>query len=150
MNTETPDIACSEQAPNRFRPGQSGNPAGRPPGIVGGRTRALQILDEISSKEDNAELLSAAFDAAMKKNPLQFFLRYMAPLLPKEALLRVENKNASCGPWTSLLEVCRWREIEKRAIAAGLELPPPVQRLARNGGPRPELPEITAREPGTD
>lgn len=110
----------------------------------------MQILDEISSREDNAALLADAMDAAMKKNPLGFFLKYMAPLLPKEALLRVENKAAACGPWVSLIEVCRYREIEKRAIAAGIELPPPVQRLARNGGPKTDegLPLVTRREPG--
>lgn len=130
----------------------------------------MQILDEISSREDNAALLADAMDTAMKKNPLAFFLKYMAPLLPKEALLRVENKAASVGPWVTLVEVARFREIERRAQAAGIELPPPAVLHHRNGGPRPErdeadtpppfwpsptrppdaLPPITRREPGAD
>lgn len=138
MNTDTAVPDCSQQTPKPwlFQPGQSGNPRGRPPGC-GGRARALQILDEVGNREDNAKLLSAAFDTAMKMQPLQFFMKVMAPLLPKEALLRVENKAASVGPWVSLLEVCRYREIEKRAIAAGIEMPPPVQRL-RHLGQEPE------------
>ena len=88
----------------------------------------MQILDEVSNREDNAELLAKAMDAAIKKNPLAFFLKYMAPLMPKEALLRVENKAANCGPWVSLIEVMRYREIEKLAQEAGLELPPPIPR----------------------
>ena len=162
--TITPVSDCSEQTdrPWLFKPGQSGNKAGRPPG-AGGRQRALQILDEVGNREDNAQLLSAAFDAAFKKNPLQFFLKVMAPLLPREALLKVE-KAGDCGPWVSLIEVARLREIEQRAIAAGLELPPPAQRLARNTPPSEReaaglppcwpsptrLPPITAREPGRD
>lgn len=153
MNTETAVPDCSKQIakPWLFQPGQSGNPAGRPHG-AGGRQRALQILDEVGNREDNAQLLSEAMDKAMKQNPLKFFMQVMAPLLPKEALLRVENKNASAGPWVTLIEVCRYREIEKRAIAAGIELPPPVQRLARNGGTKSDddLPPITRREPGAD
>ena len=128
------DPDCSKQTPKPwlFKPGQSGNPRGRPSGTVGGRTRALQILDEVSNREDNAALLAQAMDAAMKKNPLAFFLKYMAPLLPKEALLRVENTASnSCGPWVSMVEVMRYREIERRAKEAGLELPPPVPRVQR-------------------
>jgi hypothetical protein len=80
-------------------------------------------------------------DAAMKKNPLAFFLKYMAPLLPKEALLRVEsNASNSCGPWVSMVEVMRYREIERRATEAGLELPPPVPRAQRlRPGDDPQL-----------
>lgn len=167
--TAVPD--CSKQIPKPwlFQPGQSGNPAGRPHG-AGGRQRALQILDEVGNRQDNAQLLAEAMDKAMKQNPLKFFMQVMAPLLPKEALLRVENKAASVGPWVTLVEVARFREIERRAQAAGIELPPPAVLHHRNGGPRPErdeadtpppfwpspprppgaLPAITAREPGAD
>ena len=117
----------------------------------------MQILDEVGNREDNAQLLAEAMDKAMKQNPLKFFMQVMAPLLPREALLKVESK-ASCGPWVTLVEVARYREIEKRAQEAGLELPPPAVLHHRNGGPPPcwpspprppdALPPITAREPG--
>ena len=138
MNTITNDSEPSR--PWLFKPGNNANPRGRPPGTVGGRTRALQILDEVSNREDNAALLAQAMDAAMKKNPLAFFLKYMAPLLPKQALLRVENNASHCGPWVSMVEVMRYREIERRAKEAGLELPPPIPRAQRlRPGDDPQL-----------
>ena len=136
MNQNPVSTSCQpvpRRPDGRLAPGANLNPHGRPTGSVGGRSRALLILDEISSKEDNAALLAQAMDAAMKKNPLAFFLKYMAPLLPKEALLRVEsNASNSCGPWVSMVEVMRYREIERRAQEAGLELPPPIPRVQRH------------------
>ena len=135
MNQNPVSTSCQpvpRRPDGRLAPGANLNPHGRPTGSVGGRSRALQILDEVSNREDNAQLLAEAMDAAMKKNPLAFFLKYMAPLLPKEALLRVEsNASNSCGPWVSMVEVMRYREIERRAQEAGLELPPPVPRVQR-------------------
>jgi len=133
MNTIINDSEPSR--PWLFKPGNNANPAGRPAGTVGGRTRALQILDEVSTRQDNAQLLAEAMDAAMKKNPLAFFLKYMVPLMPKEALLRVQATAQEHRGWRSLVEIARLDEIERRAIAAGIEIPPPIVR------PRLEGPE---------
>jgi len=105
MNT---DNDCFEQTPpHLFRPGQSGNPAGRPKGIASGRTRALQVLDEITSREENVTLLANAMDAAFKKNPLQFFQRVMKDLIPKESLLRLATEAPVVHRWQSLLDASR-------------------------------------------
>ncbi|MBP8655170.1 MAG: hypothetical protein KBI43_01850 [Kiritimatiellae bacterium] len=41
---------------------------------------------------------------------------------------RVESA-PSCGPWVDLVEVCRLRDIEERAKAAGLDIPPPPRKV---------------------
>ena len=102
----------------QLRPGVVLNPRGRPPGSVSGRTRALQILDEISSKEDNAALLADAMDKAMKKNPLGFFLKYMAPLMPKEAIHKITAEAAPVHRWQSLLDACRENESAQSELQA--------------------------------
>lgn len=104
MNTELSAPDSSDQKPWRFRTGQSGNPAGRPPGIVGGRTRALQILDQISGNADNVKLLADAMDAAFKKNPLQFFQRVMKDLIPRETLLKLAAEAPVKHCWGTLQE----------------------------------------------
>lgn len=138
MNQNPVSTSCQpvpRRPDGRLAPGANLNPHGRPAGSVGGRSRALQILDEVSTRQDNAQLLAEAMDAAMKKNPLQFFLRYMVPLMPKEALLRVQATAQEHRGWRSLVEIARLDEIERRAIAAGIEIPPPIVRPARLGGP---------------
>ena len=118
MNTEPADIACSEQAPNRFRPGQSGNPAGRPPGIVGGRVRALQILDQISGDEDNVKLLAESFRAAFRKNPLGFFQRVMKDLIPRESLVKIAAATPTMHRWGTLEDAMRENEAQREDLRA--------------------------------
>ena len=118
MNTEPADIAYSEQAPNRFRPGQSGNPAGRPPGIVGGRVRALQVLDQISGNEDNVKLLAASFEAAFRKNPLGFFQRVMKDLIPRESLVKIAAATPNIHRWHTLEDAMRESEAQREDLRA--------------------------------
>lgn len=151
--------------PTRFIPGGAPGP-GRPKGSVSGRAKAIALIDEIIT--DNADDLRAALEAEFHNNPTQFWTKYGFPLVPQALVAKVETA-PSAGPWVTLLEVARFREIEKRAQAAGLELPPPAVRHHRNGGPEPgreaaglppfwpspkhppgALPPITAREPGRD
>lgn len=54
MNTTVND--CTEQKPWQFRPGQSGNPAGRPKGSVSGRA---QTLDNFMGETDTQQALTA-------------------------------------------------------------------------------------------
>ena len=118
MNTELTAPDSSEQKPWRFRPGQSGNVAGRPPGIVGGRTRALQILDSISGNEDNVALLSKAMDAAFKKNPLQFFQRVMKDLIPRETLLKLATEAPRGLHWPTLEDTMHESEAQRENLRA--------------------------------
>lgn len=118
MNTDLTAPDCSDQKPWRFRTGQSGNAAGRPPGIVGGRTRSLQILDSISGNEDNVKLLAAAMDAAFKKNPLQFFQRVMKDLIPKESLLKIATETPHGLHWPTLQDSIHESEAQRENLRA--------------------------------
>ena len=102
MNTITNDSEPSR--PWLFKPGNNANPAGRPIGSVGGRTRALQILDEISSKEDNVALLAEAMNKAFQEDPLAFFQKVMKDLIPKESLVKIAAEAPQRKMWGTLEE----------------------------------------------
>ena len=121
---------CSEEKPWRFRTGQSGNPAGRPPGIVGGRVRALQILDQISGNEDNVKLLAAAFETAFRKNPLSFFQRVMKDLIPRESLVKIAAATPNIHRWHTLEDAMRENEAQREDLRAlRLEYPGQDSRI---------------------
>ena len=88
-----------------YKPGQSGNPAGKPRGCVHGRSRALKILDSLLDEDTTLTALHDALEAEFHKNPVRFFRTIIMPLLPHEAKVTTEQS----GPiqWTSLTEVCR-------------------------------------------
>ena len=109
--------------PALFQPGCAPGP-GRPKGSVGGRARAIALIDDILT--ENAEDLRAALLKEFQKSPVRFWQRFGFPLVPQSLVARVENDNAP--GWVSLLELMRLREIEAQAQAAGLPLPPPAQR----------------------
>lgn len=87
INKETDKSSQNQSKPWEFKPGQSGNPAGKPKGSIGGRARALLMLDEIMAKAGNLKLLGEEFQKAFKAKPLSFFKTYVMPLLPKETKL---------------------------------------------------------------
>ena len=64
--------------------GFSLNPKGRPKGGVGGRCRALGLLDGILSEAECEKSLEKALREALLKRPLWFFVNIVMPLLPKE------------------------------------------------------------------
>ena len=70
---------------SRFKPGQSGNPAGKPKGAVNGRSRALAALDRITGKEENVRILADALEEQLRKKPVWFFVNIIMPLLPRES-----------------------------------------------------------------
>ncbi|MBP9533427.1 MAG: hypothetical protein KBE52_02600 [Bilophila sp.] len=115
--------------PAQFQRGCAPGP-GRPKGAVGGRARAVQLIDDLLTK--HADKLEEALEAELLKNPVRFWTRYGLPLVPQAMVARVETAQQG-SPWISLLEAARLREIERRAEAAGIELPPTVQRV-RPGG----------------
>ena len=106
--------------PTRFKPGGLPGP-GRPKGSVGGRAATIQLIDDILTEHGAA--LRAALEAEFKKNPVKFWQRFGFPLVPQSLVAKVET-TANVGPWVSLLEVMRLREVERIAQRAGLALPP--------------------------
>lgn len=69
----------------KFRPGQSGNPKGKPKGVQGGRMQALGMLDRMLAKEENLALLEKSLEETFRKRPVWFFTNIVMPLLPKES-----------------------------------------------------------------
>lgn len=118
----------------QFQPGGPGGP-GRPKGSVSGRAKAIALIDEIIT--ENADDLRAALLQAFKRNPVAFWTKFGYPLVPQALVAKVETA-PSCGPWVDLVEVCRLRDVEERAKAAGLDIPPPRPQLARNCWPKSE------------
>ena len=67
-----------------FEKGISGNPVGRPKGLLTGRAKALYALDQVVAKDENIELIEAALEKTLKEKPMWFFVNIIMPLLPKE------------------------------------------------------------------
>lgn len=84
-----------------FKPGESGNPDGRPKGAGGGRTLALANLDKMLARPRNQGLLIRAMEKEFKKDPVRFFRTMIMPLLPREA--RLEFEHDGVVKWKSLV-----------------------------------------------
>ncbi len=67
-----------------FEKGVSGNPVGRPKGVLTGRAKALYALDQVVAKEDNLALIEQVLEKTLREKPLWFFTNIIMPLLPKE------------------------------------------------------------------
>lgn len=133
--------------PTRFIPGGAPGP-GRPKGSVGGRAAAIATIDSIIS--ENGDEFRAALEKEFHKSPVKFWRMFGFPLVPQQLVARTETA-PSAGPWISMLEACRLREIEAIARKAGLALPELKPRLARNGAKDDsDLPPIRAQEPRQD
>ncbi len=95
----------------KFKPGQSGNPAGKVKGTVGGRMKALGALDRMMGKEENIALLETALEETFRKKPVWFFVNIVMPLLPKETKGVLEGGD----------HVIEWRSLVSTAAAAAVE-----------------------------
>jgi hypothetical protein len=67
-----------------FEKGVSGNPAGRPKGLLTGRAKALYAMDQVVAKEENLALIEDALEKTLREKPMWFFVNIVMPLLPKE------------------------------------------------------------------
>lgn len=67
-----------------FEKGVSGNPVGRPKGVLTGRAKALYALDQVVAKEENLVLIEQVLEKTLREKPLWFFTNIIMPLLPKE------------------------------------------------------------------
>lgn len=86
----------------RFKPGNPGNPNGTG-GWVGGRQKALRILDQMLAKEENQTLLAQDLEKTFRQNPTSFFKNIVMPLLPQGVMLATTDGEGKAVRWTSLL-----------------------------------------------
>lgn len=56
---------------------------GKKKGSVGGRQKAIGLLDQLFSKAKNIKTLKIALQAEFDENPITFFRRYAIDLAPK-------------------------------------------------------------------
>ena len=123
--------------PVRFVPGGAPGP-GRPKGAVGGRARAIQLIDNLITK--HADKLEEALEKEFLKNPVRFWVRFGFPLVPQALVARVDSNQTQGSPWISLLEAMRLREIERIAAAAGLQLPEPAREWGQDSASQERQP----------
>ena len=66
-----------------FQPGQSGNPAGKKKGVT---TSPLVKARDIILKVfiNHSEQFENAMDKAMQQNPIGYYLKFVAPFMPRE------------------------------------------------------------------
>ena len=76
----------------RFLPGTI--PPGRPKGRVGGRARALQLLDKILAEDEVQERIGSALREAIMNDPVKFFRQIIMPLLPQEVKMKLGEEGA--------------------------------------------------------
>ena len=89
-----------------FEKGVSGNPAGRPRGLLTGRAKALYALDQVVSKEENMALIEGALEKTLREKPMWFFINVIMPLLPKETKGVLETGDRVIE-WQSLVSVSK-------------------------------------------
>ena len=95
-----------------FEKGVSGNPAGRPKGLLTGRAKALYALDQVVAKDENIELIEAALEKTLKEKPMWFFVNIIMPLLPKETKGVLETGD----------RVIEWKSLVSAATEADSQL----------------------------
>ncbi len=96
---------------------------GRKPGMIGGRAKAIQAIDQMLGKDSNIKLLKADMEAKFKKTPAAFFFKYIAPLIPKEMILKHIGENAPGGIKFTINQVVREVVIEDGVVTSVTELP---------------------------
>ncbi len=87
-----------------FEKGVSGNPVGRPKGVLTGRAKALYALDQVVAKEENLALIEQVLEKTLREKPLWFFTNIIMPLLPKETKGVLEAGDRVVE-WKSLVSV---------------------------------------------
>ena len=90
-----------------FEKGVSGNPVGRPKGLLTGRARALYALDQVVSRDENVALIEETLDKTLREKPMWFFLNIIMPLLPKETKGVLEGGD----------KVIEWKSLVSTAVA---------------------------------
>ena len=78
--------------PHAFKPGQSGNPAGRPAGVKNYLTQLRELILEIF--KENEDLFTDRLRLQAQEDPVAFFHAYIKTMMPTEMQLDA-NINAN-------------------------------------------------------
>lgn len=98
---ETEDIQIQEspipRAPDGtflpgYRPSMAG--MGRAKGAVGGRAKALQLLDRILGEDRVQAAMAKAVRKAVMEDPMRFFRQIIMPLLPQDVKVKLGEEGA--------------------------------------------------------
>ena len=96
MNSEPqsapPERVTFRDSTGRFLPGTV--PPHRPKGTVGGRAKALLLLDKIIGEEEVQERMGQAIREAVTSDPMKFFRQIIMPLLPTEVKMKLGEEGA--------------------------------------------------------
>lgn len=90
IQTDPSDDTGSKQVSTRFKPGQSGNPAGRPKGA---RSRLGEQF--IQAMADDFDENGAVVIRQVRTRDPTAYLKIMTSILPREVLVRAFNLNAT-------------------------------------------------------
>jgi hypothetical protein len=73
---------------SKFKPGQSGNPNGRPSGSTSAITKAKTIICDVFL--ENEAKFKEQLSKACRINPMMYYLKFMLPFMPKNIELSGE------------------------------------------------------------
>jgi hypothetical protein len=76
----------------RFLPGTIA--PGRPKGRVGGRAKALLLLDSILGEDEVQNRMASELREAIMDDPVKFFRQIIMPLLPQEIKMKLGEEGA--------------------------------------------------------
>ena len=77
--------------PQIWKPGQSGNPLGKPKGLVNSdRSLAMKVIFRLMQK--HGERFEIEMDKLAEQNIVAFYLKFVAPLQPREFKLDTSDK----------------------------------------------------------
>lgn len=89
--TATVKIRRRKSKPKPPRRGDDGTFAKKKDNRKSGRTHALAALDELVGSDRNRKRIMHALQAELDNDPVAFWLDFVVPLIPREALHRVES-----------------------------------------------------------
>ena len=75
-----------------YRPSMAG--MGRAKGAVGGRAKALQLLDRILGEDRVQSAMAKAMREAVLSDPMKFFRQIIMPLLPQDVKVKLGEEGA--------------------------------------------------------